>query len=173
MKKLKLTLILAATFLLMQPALLAQNHLQFSTVARQAGTAFFSLNSDNGQVYYMLDYGPNAGTWKAFGKTIENTAQLYAFAVTNRGEGTAFFAQNKNTGQIYYMLDYGDNAGNWTIYGNTVPAKANATLTFAAHDRIDGTAFFSQDRSTGQVYFMLDYGNTPGVWKAFGNTIEK
>jgi hypothetical protein len=74
---------------------------------------------------------------------------------------------------VYYMLDYGNNAGKWSKYGNAIQANGTTTLTFAAHDRIDGTAFFSQDMSTGQVYFMLDYGNNAGNWRAFGGTVGK
>ncbi|MDF1550796.1 MAG: hypothetical protein P1P88_23440 [Bacteroidales bacterium] len=44
--------------------------LEFEAAARKDGTAFFAIDGKTGQVYYMLDYGSNAGKWKSFGGVI-------------------------------------------------------------------------------------------------------
>lgn len=39
----------------------------FSIAERESGTAFFAINGQTGQVYFMLDYGSDSGKWKAYG----------------------------------------------------------------------------------------------------------
>lgn len=53
--------------------------------------------------------------------------------------------------------------------GTLVSAQTN--LVFDSNEREDGTAFFSMDIHSGQVYYMLDYGSNSGNWKAYGGTI--
>jgi len=40
-------------------------------------------------------------------------------------------------------------------------------------ERTDGTAFFTVNRSNGQLAFMLDYGSNAGIWKNYGGTIRE
>jgi hypothetical protein len=54
--------------------------------------------------------------------------------------------------------------------GTFVSAQTN--LVFDSNERTDGTAFFSMDIHSGQVYYMLDYGSNSGNWKAYGGTIS-
>ena len=146
--------------------------LNFQSINREDGTAFFSMNSTSGQVYYMLDYGTGAGTWKSYGKTIVNEkASKLTFSAIQRTDGTAFFALNTSNGQLYYMLDYGTNAGNWKSYGGTI--AASGIYTFSSINRADGTAFFAMEGKTGQVYYMLDYGSDPGIWNSYGGMVSK
>jgi hypothetical protein len=35
--------------------------------ARKEGNAFFAIDGQTGQLYFMLDYGSNAGKWKEYG----------------------------------------------------------------------------------------------------------
>jgi hypothetical protein len=172
MKKTFLPLFFFLAFLSISFSSKAQR-LEFSANWRPAGTAFFSMNSSNGQLRYMLDYGDDRGKWKEYGNTLETTKEQYLFAATTRSMGTAFFALNKTTGQMFYMLDYEVNAGKWLKYGGTISGKANAVYTFKVNDRGIGSAFFCQDVSSGQVYYMLDYGTDPGVWAPFGTGIGK
>jgi hypothetical protein len=150
----------------------SQSNLQFASNERKDGTAFFSMNGNTGQVYFMLDHGENAGTWKAYGSEIPDLDGEFLFVASERENGTAFFAMNYLSGQVYFMLDYGDNAGKWKNYGGTIPSKNKNGYSFDASERQDGTAFFSQDKVTGQTYFMLDYGDNAGNWKAYGKTIS-
>jgi hypothetical protein len=41
--------------------------LVLSGEGRKDGNAFFALDSNTGQLYFMLDYGSSAGTWKVYG----------------------------------------------------------------------------------------------------------
>ena len=100
-------------------------------------------------------------------------AQNLAAKSLERTDGTAFFTLDKRTGQLYYMLDYGSNAGNWKSYGGLIRETGSNTLEFQAIERVDGSAFFAMDATTGQVYFMLDYGSNAGNWKSYGGTVPK
>ncbi|OFZ09662.1 MAG: hypothetical protein A3D92_13660 [Bacteroidetes bacterium RIFCSPHIGHO2_02_FULL_44_7] len=95
--------------------------LLLSTISREDGTAFFSLDNATGQLYYMLDYGSSAGTWKSYGATLAGRSGAnYQFTAIQRTDGTAFFAQDAQTGQMYYLLDYGSDPGNWKSYGGVI-----------------------------------------------------
>ncbi|HLP11445.1 MAG TPA: hypothetical protein VK177_05875 [Flavobacteriales bacterium] len=168
----KQSLILTLLFTFAAPVY-SQTNLQFASNEREDGTAFFSLDGNTGQVYFMLDYGTNAGNWKAYGTGIADLNGGFLFSVSERKDGTAFFAMNRLSGQVYFMLDYGDYAGTWKSYGGNIPSKSRDGYTFDANERSDGTAFFSQDKSSGQTYYMLDYGDNAGIWKAFGQSITK
>lgn len=149
--------------------------LEFESVERTDGTAFFAIDKTSGQISYMLDYGSNAGIWKNYGGTISRDSKMQnlSFYVLERYDGSAFFAMDGSTGQVYYMLDYGSNAGTWKSYGGILPETANGNTRFQAASRTDGTAFFSMDASSGQVYYMLDYGSNAGIWKSYGGTIPQ
>lgn len=150
----------------------AQNNLEFVTLERDGGTAFFAMDNLSGQVYYMLDYGNSDGMWKEYGKKIIAAGSTLLFQASTIKGGTAFFAMNKTTGQLYFMLDIGNNAGNWKSYGNVIPSKVKSQYSFSSFQRKDGTAFFSQDIKTGQAYYMLDYGPNEGKWKPYGKLIK-
>ncbi|HYG49508.1 MAG TPA: hypothetical protein VD905_01345 [Flavobacteriales bacterium] len=158
---------------LIQAKVFAQSNLQFAANERENGTALFAMDGNTGQVYFMLDYGESAGMWKPYGSGIADLNWGYLFAATERDSGTAFFAMHQSSGQVYYMLDYGDYAGAWKSYGGTLPVKSKTGFTFDVNERKDGTAFFSLDKTTGQAYYMLDYGEDAGIWKPFGGTITK
>jgi hypothetical protein len=89
---------------------------------RTDGTAFFVLDGAKGQLYYMLDYGSNRGTWKSYGNIVPKTSDgILILSGELRNDGSAFFAIDSKTGQLYYMTDYGSAAGTWNSYGNLVP----------------------------------------------------
>ena len=150
-KKLKLIFCL---FLIFSISNLWAQHLEFESVERTEGTAFFAIDKTSGQISFMLDYGSEAGNWKNYGGIIERNPQgkNLTFYALKRTDGTAFFCMDGTTGQVYFMLDY---------------------VCFQAATRTDGTAFFAMDGDTGQVYFMLDHGSNAGNWKSYGGTIPK
>lgn len=98
-------------------------------------------------------------------------AQKLQLNAIERTDGTAFFALNGKSGQLSYMLDYGEDRGTWKSYGGTIRSAGESTLLLASSEREDGTAFFSMDNASGQLYYMLDYGDGRGVWKSYGGTI--
>ncbi len=55
------------------------------------------------------------------------------------------------------------------------PGSTTATtdLIFTSNLRPAGSAFYAMDSKSGQMYFMLDYGEVKGVWKSFGPTLRK
>lgn len=102
------------------------------------------------------------------------SAQSLGFAASERGEkGTAFFTMDKRTGQVYYMLDHHSEAGKWKKYGPKIGDLAGAGFLFESNERESGTAFFAMESLSGQVYFMLDYGDEPGIWRKYGEPIGK
>lgn len=98
---------------------------------------------------------------------------VYEFKATEREDGSAFFSLNKKYGQLYYMLDYGADAGKWIKFGNQVAEAGDKILEFIANERAEGTAFYALDSKTGQLYYMLDHGDSVGKWKIYGNTISQ
>ncbi|MBS9464104.1 hypothetical protein KIM67_16905 [Flagellimonas sp. 389] len=171
-KKLKLILCL---FFIFSVSNLSAQRLEFESVERRDGTAFFAIDKTTGQISFMLDHGSQAGNWKNYGGTIKRnpSAKNLTFYTLKRSEGTAFFGMDGSTGQVYYMLDYGSNAGNWESYGGTLPSSGKGHVRFQAATRDEGSAFYAMDGDTGQVYFMLDYGSNAGNWKSYGGTIPK
>lgn len=149
----------------------AQN-LEFESVERRDGTAFFAIDKSSGQISYMLDYGSEAGVWRNYGNAIRESGEdNLMFYTLERNEGTAFFALESITGQVFFMMDYGSDAGNWKKYGNTLPAEGY--YEFQAATRPDGTVFFAMDGETGQVYFMVDYGSNAGNWEKYGGVLPE
>ncbi len=86
------------------------------------GTGFFALDMKTGQVYYMWDFGSNAGKWRSYGSPIDATGKGdFRFSFTDRGDnGNGFFAIDSKSCQLYYMWDFGSNAGKWRSYGNII-----------------------------------------------------
>lgn len=164
----KLRIIATGILLICATITQAQNY-QFASTEREDGTAFFSLDGRNGQLYWMIDYGDSRGVWKTYGPPIADLGEgrSFAFDANEREDGTVFFAMDSQNGQIYWMLDYGDSRGTWKPYGTPI---GNSKFSFQANEREDGTAFFAVDQKTGQLHFMLDYGDSRGNWKPYGNT---
>lgn len=44
--------------------------LQFDAEARTEGNSFYALDTNTGQMYFMNDYGPEAGRWSTYGKEV-------------------------------------------------------------------------------------------------------
>lgn len=172
MKTLKLFFV-AVFFLVITAGTYAQDGVYaFSSTERTDGSAFFSFNKKYGQVYYMLDYGIDAGKWIRFGDMIAETGdKVLEFTANERAEGTAFYALDSKTGQLYYMLDHGDDSGKWKIYGNSISQTSDKSFQFSATERSSGTAFFAIDSKSGKLYFLLDYGTNAGYWKNYGGEI--
>lgn len=152
---------------------LAQQKLKFETNERTDGTVFYALDESSSQLYYMLDYGQNSGNWKAYGGTVDVKNTSFDFEATERTDGSAFFSLDTKTGQLYYMLDYGQSSGKWKAYGSKVDESGKSNFTLRVNERKEGTAFFVIESTTGQMYYMLDYGQNSGNWKKYGNTISK
>lgn len=55
----------------------------------------------------------------------------------------------------------------------SISSLSAQNLGFESVERADGTAFFSIDKTTGQISYMLDYGSTAGVWKNYGGKITR
>lgn len=168
MKKISLLLFCVVSF-----TASAQQKLKFETNERADGTVFYALNENTSQLYFMLDYGQNRGNWKAYGGTIDDANTIFDFEATERKDGSAFFSLDTKSGQLYFMLDYGSNKGNWKAYGNKIDEAGKSNFVLRVNERTDGTAFFVIESTTGQMYFMLDYGQNKGNWKQYGNTISK
>lgn len=98
-------------------------------------------------------------------------AQDFQFVANERENGTAFFSLDAKTGQLSFMLDHGTDAGLWKKYGNPLGALQGGKFLFEAIERAQGTAFFVMESRSGQVYYMLDYGDTPGIWTKYGSQI--
>jgi hypothetical protein len=54
------------------PRVSKKQDLEFNVIQRVDSTAFFCVDFSKGQIYYMLDYGSNAGTWESYGGLIPN-----------------------------------------------------------------------------------------------------
>jgi len=46
-------------------------------------------------------------------------------------------------------------------------------LVFTSKLRPSGSAFYAMNNKSGQMYFMLDYGEVRGEWKAFGTALRE
>ncbi len=146
---------------------------RYSTLTREEGSAFFALDGSSGQLYFMNDYGTEAGIWKPYGGVIRlggrNNLQ---FATIAYKVGSAFYALEAATGQLWYMNDYGDQAAVWKTYGKPIRAEGRETQQLQAEDEGDGTKITSLDASSGQVYYMFDYGSNSGTWLKYGTSIK-
>lgn len=95
------------------------------------------------------------------------------FEANFKGSGTAFYAIDNATGQLSYMIDYGEDAGNWRRFGNAYRKGGSSKLHFKAIERGNiGTSFYILNGGTGQLSFMLDYGEGAGTWTGFGNPLR-
>ena len=80
------------------------------------GTSFYLLDKSTGQLNYMLDYGPGAGTWTSFGNPI-GTKNVSDFEANLSAAGTIFYAYDGIAKKLYFMRDFGEQAGQWIQYG--------------------------------------------------------
>lgn len=92
----------------------------------------------------------------------------YRYATLNDSIATTFYALDGSTGQLRYMNDNGEYAGVWRSYGNPLREKGSNSLQFAALKYDNGRAFYAVESSTGQLYYLLDFGNASGVWLPYG-----
>jgi len=96
------------------------------------------------------------------------------FEANFKGGGTGFYTIDSKTGQLSYMVDYGEGAGTWQRFGNKYRENGTSQLHFKAVERGGnfGTSFYILNGGTGQVSFMLDYGEGAGTWTGFGNPLR-
>ncbi len=97
---------------------------------------------------------------------------VYRYASTSDTMGSTFYALEGTTGQLFYMNDYGDAAAIWKRYGNVLRAAGRNSLQFAALGSENGTVFYALESNSGQLHYMLDFGDTPATWKAYGEPIR-
>jgi len=94
------------------------------------------------------------------------------FEANFKASGTGFYTIDAKTGQLSYMVDYGEDAENWRKFGNKYRETGNSALHFKAVERNIGTSFYIINGGTGQLSFMLDYGEGAGAWTGFGNPLR-
>ncbi len=94
------------------------------------------------------------------------------FEANFKDNGTGFYTIDAKTGQLSYMVDFGEDAGNWRKFGNRYRETGTSKLHFKAVERGIGTSFYILNGGTGQVSFMLDYGEGAGSWTGFGNPLR-
>jgi len=89
-----------------------------------------------------------------------------------KGAGTAFYTIDGKSGQLSYMINFGEDAGNWRKFGNPYRSTGATKLHFKATERSIGTSFYILNGGTGQMSYMLDYGEGAGTWTGFGNPLK-
>jgi outer membrane protein assembly factor BamB len=100
---------------------IGRNNLSFDAVPFEKGSVFYALEMGTGQLYYMPDFGANAGRWETYGEPIRlEGMEVLSLAAERSDNGTKFTAMDGNTGQVYYMFDFGDHAGHWARYGGPI-----------------------------------------------------
>lgn len=94
--------------------------LLFKAVNSEQGVTIYSMDSQTGQLFYMTDYGEEAGQWMRFGGLIrQNALNMLQFKLMERGNGNiTFYAYDNHSHKTYYLNLYGDNAGKWSAFGN-------------------------------------------------------
>ncbi|MEM6318927.1 MAG: hypothetical protein AAF960_14740 [Bacteroidota bacterium] len=92
--------------------------LHFKAIERGAniGTSFYILDGGTGQLSFMLDYGPGAGTWAGFGNRLRNVA-VTEFEANFTEAGMIFYVYDGHAKQMHFMQDFGPKAGAWQQYG--------------------------------------------------------
>jgi hypothetical protein len=107
-----------------------------------------------------------------FLQPVQSQTTVYRYASTTDSRGCTFYALEGTIGQLFYMNDYGDDAAIWKRYGNVLRAAGRNNLQFAALGSENGTVFYALEGNSGQLHFMLDFGDMPGAWKAYGEPIR-
>lgn len=94
--------------------------LLFKAINSEQGVTIYSMDSQTGQLYYLADYGDDAGQWMVFGGKIrENALNMLQFRLVERENGNiTFYAYDNYTHKTYYLNLYGENAGKWAAFGN-------------------------------------------------------
>jgi hypothetical protein len=168
------TFLFLLCFLVSTAAFSQKGNFRYLTKSSGDGSTFYSLNGTNGQLYYMHDFGTEAGTWKKYGSLLRDSGiNNLGFAQVTFKNGTAFYAFEANTGQMHFMLDFGPTPGKWTKYGGIIRMAGDNTFQFSAEPNGDGTKFTAMDGNSGQVYYMFDMGASDGVWKPYGGMLPK
>lgn len=54
---------------------------------------------------------------------------------------------------------------------NSSPGASPNGYIFKTNLRTDGASFYAMNKETGQIHYMLDYGDNSGVWRPFGQTL--
>jgi hypothetical protein len=146
---------------------------RYSTLSGTDGSTFYALHGTTGQLYYMNDYGNDPAVWKSYGSMIRmggrNNLQ---FAALRFNSGNSFYAFEANTGQLHYMNDYGDVPGIWKSYGTPARAEGLDNLQIAVEHDGDGVKCTAIDGTTGQVFYMFDWGDNAGTWRSYGGMIK-
>ena len=146
----------------------------FKSNLRANGTAFYAMDSQSGQLYFMLDWGEQRGNWQKFGDVIRvSGTHPFQFAVVERNEATSFYALDGKSGQLYYTNDDNVTQGKWNTYGTIIRQNALNLLQFEAEGRFEGNSFYAFDSHSGQMYFMNDFGENAGKWAKYGSTLRK
>ena len=96
----------------------------------------------------------------------------YRYATASSGDGTTFFALAGTNGQLFFMNDYGDAAGVWKRYGLAMRPSGRNNLQFEILSAKNGTIFYALESNSGQLHYMLDFGDKPGIWKPYGGVIR-
>lgn len=90
--------------------------LHFKAVERSLGSSFYILNGGTGQLSFMLDYGPGAGSWAGFGNPLRNVT-VTEFESNATADGMIFYVYDGIEKQMHFMQDFGEKAGAWQSYG--------------------------------------------------------
>jgi len=172
---------LAATFVMVSHSGCTQNkntskpgNLIFKSNLRADGTSFYAMDNRTGQVYFMLDFGDNRGSWQAFGEKVKpGGPSTLLFDVVERATNASFYALDGMTGQLYYTNDDAASGGKWQKYGDIIRTNGVNLLQFEATGRFEGQSFYAFDSMSGQMYFMNDFGEGAGQWKTYGSPLAK
>jgi hypothetical protein len=144
----------------------------FKSNLRADGTSFYAMDSKNGQLYFMLDYGDTRANWKPYGNKLGASAAGLQFDVLERPGAVTFYALDGRTGQLYFADDDSETGGNWKKYGDTLRENGVSMLQFDASGRLEGNSFYAFDALSGQMYFMNDFGDDAGKWAPYGNVLK-
>ena len=152
----------------------SSTQLLFESNLRANGTAFYAMDNQSGQLYFMLDWGEKRGAWQKFGEVIRVSGpHALQFAVVERAGATSFYALDGGTGQLYYTNDDNATQGKWNTYGDVIRSAGVNLLQFEAEGRMEGNSFYVFDSLSGQMYFMNDFGDRAGKWAKYGSPLQK
>jgi hypothetical protein len=97
---------------------------------------------------------------------------VYRYATISNRAGSTFYALDGSTGQLRYLNDYKEANPIWQAYGGGIRPMGRNSLEFAPLQFENGVVFYAIEASTGQLYFMPDYGDHSGVWASYGSPIR-
>ncbi len=147
--------------------------LVFVTKLRPAGSSFYAMDSESGQMHFMLDFGEVRGQWKAFGPALRNGGgNPLLFDAVERAQARSFYALDSKTGQLYFFNDGAEISTEWTKYGSQLRSNGVNLLQFTAIGRVGGNSFYAFDSLSGQMYYMNDFDEDAGTWKPYGDKLK-